>query len=1281
MKNLISIAFLFFIATTVRANDPIVLRYTLDWAATPTTIEPVDGATKIEVLRFKGAVYNSKTPSIPYFATLFPVPRYGKLEVELVNAIYAPLDKKASKDNLILKNSIEINQKEVQQERSNFQGRVSFVPIRKVGSGYEKLISFELHVTLTPQTIGKLRGGNTKTSVLSEGDNYKIGIDKSGIHKLSYDFFKNTLKIDPATLNPQKIKIYGNGGGMLPERLASPRADDLLENAIQVVGEEDGKFDANDYVLFYANNADTWAYDSTAKTMRLVKNFYAEKSFYFIKTTGDNGKRVASQASLTDSDAYTTENFDNIIHFEEEKHNLLGEYSPAPAGGKQWFGDKFTESGRSQAYNTQFNFPNILTDVPVRVWANFASHDEQTNSTKFELVADGKSVLTNSIGQASTDVHNNYAGEGKIQSIFTAKGEKIDVVVNYKPANEGSGWLDYITMHARCKLLMVGEQFLFRDIKSTDYTATNFKFNGGSTTIWNISKPQQVFKQEHKDGNFTTNTSSLQTFIAFNPNATLFVPTFTEKVVNQNLHGIDNVDMLIVYPKELEAQATTLAKHHKDFGGLEVAIVETNTVFNEFSSGATDPTAVRDMAKMLYERQPQRFRFLLLFGDGTFDYRNIDYKTGASKEPYVNYVPIFERYESLYAIDAFPSDDYFGLLSDDEGDDLRGAVDIAVGRLTANNVEEADAMVEKVVDYESNPDDYNDFRSRVSFVADDEDSAHYMNQSNTLADVTTKDYPLYNLNKIYLDAYPQIATPGGQRAPEVNQAIANDIFKGSLILNYVGHGGPNGWAQERILLQNDISNWSNPSRLPLFITATCEFGAYDDPSKVTAGELLLLLKKRGALALFSTTRAVYSDQNDVLTDAVFKEIFKKDDYKGRPIGEILRIAKNNSATDFLNTRKFTLLGDPAVRLALPQYPIVTTKINGKPVSANKIDTIKALQKVNIEAAVTDKNGKVLDNFNGKAFVTIYDKEQVLSTLGQDATPKINFNLQKNVLFKGAATVTKGVFQFTCIVPKDINYNFGFAKISYYATDDNLTDAGGYDKTYLVIGGTDLTLKDDKGPIVEVFMNNEAFTSGGSTSNNPTLLARFKDDNGINVTGTSVGHDLTAILDENPQNTFRLNNFYEATLNDYTSGKARYPLYKLSEGKHTIRVKAWDIANNPGEGTTEFIVAKTGKSALAHVLNYPNPFTTNTAFQFEHDLPYNTLNVLVSIYTVAGKLVKVLEEEVSSDAERVIDIKWDGKDEAGDDLARGVYIYKIRAKGTGTSSSGAESGFEKLVILK
>jgi hypothetical protein len=265
--------------------------------------------------------------------------------------------------------------------------------------------------------------------------------------------------------------------------------------------------------------------------------------------------------------------------------------------------------------------------------------------------------------------------------------------------------------------------------------------------------------------------------------------------------------------------------------------------------------------------------------------------------------------------------------------------------------------------------------------------------------------------------------------------------------------------------------------------------------------------------------------------------------------------------------------------------------------------------------------------------------------------------------------------------KDIDYNFGFAKISYYATN-NTFDATGFDRSHLVIGGAALNpIKDDKPPLVEVFMDNESFISGGYTSNNPTLLVRLNDDVGFNVSGSSVGHDMKAVLDENTQNTFRLNEFYEAATDDFRKGQVKYPLSKLKDGVHKISVKAWDTANNPGEGFTEFVVAGSGKSALEHVLNYPNPFTTNTSFQFRHHLSEVNLKVQIRVFSVSGRLVKTIFADAFSENGRVTDISWDGKDDFGDDLGKGVYLYKVHIESTRNSTLAQESNFEKLVILK
>lgn len=484
---------------------------------------------------------------------------------------------------------------------------------------------------------------------------------------------------------------------------------------------------------------------------------------------------------------------------------------------------------------------------------------------------------------------------------------------------------------------------------------------------------------------------------------------------------------------------------------------------------------------------------------------------------------------------------------------------------------------------------------------------------------------------------------------------------------------------------NDIAGWDNSNRYPLIITATCSFGGYDDYTTLTGGEQALLKVNSGAVGLFTTVRAVYIDGNNKLTDAVQAVIFQRvDNGQYRTIGDILKDSKNTLSSGYEdNARRFTLLGDPAMHLAMPEYRVRTTKINGKDYSAAQPDTLRALMPVELEGEVTDTFNNVLSSFNGRVFVTLFDKKQTLYTLGQDpGSPVRPFNVQRNILFKGSATVTNGRFKVNFVVPKDINYAYGKGKLSYYAENGTPLDAAGADSDFFV-GGTANLVKDDTPPLVQVFLNTDAFVFGGITDKNPKILVKCSDDYGMNVTGTSLGHDLTAVLDDNVLETIVLNDFYESEQDNAQKGQALYPLRGLTPGRHKLLVKGWDIANNSGEGFTEFVVAEDGKAALAHVLNYPNPFTTNTSFQFEHNLAGQLLDVQISIFSVSGKLVKTILHTTSADGFRVTDIAWDGKDEYGDQLARGVYLYRVKVRGTDVAggTATAESDFEKLVILK
>ena len=1263
------------------SNSPPPLSIHLNWNADPIRETDEWGLYTTEIWRFEGAVYDENHPSLPYFFYRLPLDGYSKLNVAITQAEYEPFPKNASPDDAVLEETIPITAT-VTRDRGQYFGKIQFIPIRRSGANsYERLVRFTLVIdpNPAPAPLPALRGGDppTYTSKLSDGTLYKIGIPKTGVYKIDYDFLVNQLQITPGSFDPRNLQLLGNGGGMLSEQVSDPRPDDLVENAIQVTGEEDGSFDPQDYILFFAEGPHDWSYENN--TFQFQMNAYDTRNYYFLKIATSPGKRIASKASV--SGGYITATFDDYLRKEDEKVNLLDKYDLTQGSGRQWYGDYFKNQ---DSFSYGLNLENLDNTEPVQMRVRFAGRADAP--TTFRVNAGGQLFTSPSIsGTVLTNPNATYASVGELNVSFMTTPGILPITVEYKKTGSSNeGWLDFIQLNFRRKLIFDGSQLLFRDTRTLDHPDATFQIGnaGSALLVWDITDPLHPGSMEGTlNGStyaFGVSTGELREFVAFQNGDNLLTPEPVGAVSNQNLHGIDNIDMVILYHSSLREEAQRLADHRSAHDGLEVALVDISQLYNEFSSGKQDASAVRDFCKMLYDRNA-RFRFLLLFGDASFDHRNIG-------EEGNQLVVSYQTVESNSPIFAYPSDDFFGLLSEGEGaintnDDL----DIAIGRLPVRNLDEAKAVVDKIINYDSNPEGLGDWRNRVVFVADDEDNDIHRGDADGIAVDMGEAFPILNIDKIYLDAFNQISTPGGKRVPSATESLNNHLFRGVLSVTYLGHGGAKGWAQERVLQIPDIVNWDNFDKLPVFITATCSFSGYDDPGFTTAGELVLLNRNGGGIGLYTTVRAVYASTNETLTRAVNEEMYIPEDGKGQCIGEIFRKAKNKAGGKE-NSRKFTLLGDPSLRLALPQYDIATTAINGSDVNTGQPDTIRALQKVTIGGEVRDENGATLESFNGLIYPTIFDKALEYKTLGQDGSPIRTYALQKNVLFKGRVSVTQGKFQFTFVVPKDINFNYGQGKISYYAENGQLLDAGGQYRD-LVIGGTDPNAAaDDQGPQVDVFMNSTDFVFGGITGENPILLVQLEDDLGINVVGNSIGHDLTAVLDENTQKTFLLNDFYESKLDDYSRGEVRFPLSELAEGRHSMRVRAWDVANNSAEGYTEFVVAGSAEVALKHVLNYPNPFVNSTCFQFEHNLENQEMDIQVDIYTISGRLVKSLEERIFSEGSRLSlgnCIQWDGRDDFGDPLAKGVYLYKIRvqAVNTGEVDLRGESGFQKLVILR
>lgn len=1143
------------------------------------------------------------------------------------------------------------------------------------------LLSWLCFFAVTP-----LFSQNKETSVLSNGIIHRIAVQSNGVYKLDYNFIRDQLKIDPASLAPNQITIYGNGSGRIPQWSRAPRIDDLEQTATIGIGLADGQFNSGDYLLWYAEGPERWTFDTTAQVYRMEKNIYDDRNHYYVIINGPSRINMETRANGGQGD-YISDASLTYQRLEEEKVNLLGRFRP-PGSGQEWYGDEMSVL-KVLDYSSRFDLADLVPTDTFQFTARFAVRAD--NATRFYIHFNTFEFSRNVGGVSLGNFEASYANDGIIQTSFVPGESITHIDVNYPQANgvNSRAWLDFLEINAwKENKYRTGKPVLLSDPRLRYRGIPTYRITGfpASGQIWDISNPIQPVVQQYTvngSAEFTFAGNGLATppvFICFNPETDLLVPTYEAAVPNQNLHSLQQTDLLIIYYDEFEAAAMALAEHRRSHSHLTVEAVSASKVYNEFGGGSKDPAAIRDFARMLYKRDIG-FQYLLLIGDATYDFLN-----HAPDVPYQNFIPAFETEESLDPIRSFPSDDFFALLDDDEGDNLIGAIDIAVGRFPVSTADEAMEIVDKIIHYDTHPSVLSDWKNRVVMVADDEDSNVHLDQADKLAVKTNTKHPVLNEQKIYLDAYPQQSTPGGDRYPDVNQDIDLNMQKGALTVTYLGHGGPNGWTQERVLGINQAQSYVNLNNLPLFITATCSFAGYDEPGFTSTGEHLLINPNGGAIALMTTVRAVFSGSNERLTDEVLSILYTPDGPGVYPtIGEVLRRAKNGNAIDTLdnNARKFTMLGDPSLQLAIPRYKIAVTEIQGSPVNPSIPDTLSALEKTVLRGQILNDQDELLPSFNGRLYLTLYDKVQVRHTLANDeSSAERNFATQTRQLFKGTASVVNGEWTIEFVLPKDIDFSYGNGKMSFYA-EDGETDASGYFSGFIIGGVSEGGLSDDEPPVIELYMNNEHFKSGGITDASPDIYAVLMDDNGINVSGTSVGHDIEAILDEDDRNSLILNDFYQAALDDYTHGVVRYPLNDLTPGKHTLSMTAWDLANNVASASLEFVVVENEGALLTHVLNFPNPFRDFTHISFEHNRPDATLEFTVDIFALNGGHVKTIRREgYIPGGYRVEDIEWKGETESGAALGPGIYLYRIKAVfTTGDRVEVVDSEPGKLVIVR
>ncbi len=1163
----------------------------------------------------------------------------------------------------------------------------SVLPYVRKNGQLQKITSFTLSAVANgaEQSLNKTYATTFATnSVLSSGDWYKLAVKETNMHKITPGFLADAGV--GSNLAIAGIRIVGNGTGILPERNSAPRPDDLLEVSYQAFDlNNDGIFNGSDFLVFYAKGPHQWQLSSSDSLFRHTQNFYRDDNFYFISANAGNGKSVTQANTITQSATNNFSTYDDYQFFEQEEINLV-------ATGRIWVGDVFDFTKNR---NYSFAFTDVVQAEPVRLRVNLLGR-VSTPNTNMEVNYNGVQILNANIPQYSTftDYPNFVERVDKEVTFVAASTNNISINLNYNNAANPTGvvWLDFLEIQLKRNLTFRNQTLQFRNKTGiapnaiAEYTINNAS---ASLNIWDVTdftNPKRMVTQSNGTNVVFKDThSALKQYVAF-AGSNFPLPEMKGKVANQNLHALQDVDMVIVTHRNFMDASKELATFHKDNENLTVAVVDVANIYNEFSSGGLDITAIRDFARMLYERSNAtngKFKYLMLMGDASYDYRN----RIANND---NYVPIWESPASFSLGTSDISDDYYALLDPSEGGTLNNAfLDIGVGRVPARFGSEASAYVRKVKAYSNSQKRFGDWRNKILLIADDTDAppsqgstqsweATFVLSSERLAAKTLDFSSAFNVDKIYSDSYKQVSTTGRQSYPEASRDIFRKVQAGNLVTNYIGHGGEIGLASEGLIDLDDVTSWTNLDNMPLFITITCEFTRVDDPKRVSAGEQLLLNPRGGAIGLISTTRVVGASTGINLNLSIFDTLLSRPNNLPLTFGDIILAAKNGQVSNSDKT-KFSLFGDPALRLAIPVYNVQTNTLNGVNINAPNLDTISAQKTITITGQVNDLNNQKFNDFNGVLDVSVFDKASDKKTLINDGNGNpLPFKLQNNLIYRGKVTVANGDFSFKFIVPIDISYRFGKGKISYYA-NNGITDAAGSNDSMVVGGFSNSASSDKQGPEVALFMNDESFVRGGITGSNSDLYAIISDSSGINTVGNSVGHDLVAILDGKTDQSFVLNEYYEADLDSYQSGKVRYPFFDLETGEHQLQLKVFDVFNNFSISETDFIVAEDENLVLRQVLNYPNPFTTYTEFQFEHNRANLPLQVQVQVFTVSGQLVKTINTAVTPSGNRVTGIAWNGLDDYGDLIGKGVYVYRVKVNSP-TDNSIAEE-YEKLVILR
>lgn len=1087
-------------------------------------------------------------------------------------------------------------------------------------------------------------------SVLADGHWVKIRVSESGVCRMSFSELRS------AGLEPSQVRVFGYGGAQKEQDFSKPNIDDLPQVPVYV---------GEDYILFYVQGPISWTYNGSR--FAHTRNTYSDFGYYLL--SDDAGDMLLFPEAEAVSGSPTDVTYYSYYQVQDEDSVNLIDRTGVSGGGRTFYGEQFA-AGQTRTFT--FSTPYANGDNS-SVYIDMAANAATTSTVKAKL----NNTSSKSIYISSIPDHYTFGVAGTISMNGASEEQNQRVTMQFVNSNASAlAWLNYIEITTPSELVMTGSYMGIRSLvnrNTTNPVRFLLRNTTASTQIWDVTDLAAIQRMpttmvDDQLAWVGTQADGVHEYIAVNTDGTKFVQAeVVGEVKNQNLHALSNIDYIIICPEGYEDVSEDLAKAHEAKQAITYAIVTDQQVYNEFSSGTPDATAYRWLMKMLYDRAKngigQQPRWLLLMGHGTFDNRKLLRNSGTSL------LLTYQSKNSVNEIKAYATDDYFAYLDDNEGTiDTQGRMDIGVGRLPVESLDEARTTVDKLIQYIRN-EQTGKWKNQLVYLADDGENGTHTETAEKSAELVRIKNPDFIVHKIFLDAYPQEVNASGESYPLAKNRVLNLLKNGVLFFNYSGHGGYNAITNESILNIKDIAGMTNKNQA-FWLFATCNF-AQCDAGKRSAAETAVLNPKGGAIGILAATRTVYASQNTNLNRSVCDTLFGHSDvfHYDMTLGEAISIGKNLLGSDE-NKLAYVLLGDPCMRLNYPtDYHVETL---------TEMDTLNALSVQHVEGRIIDEDLNTVSDFNGKVDITIYDKMQSIPTRDNDnagGDPRvIAYNDYPNTIFSGATDVKDGLFNYTFMVPKDIRYNFDNGRIVYYAvTADSLetAEAVGHFEQF-IIGGTGSTVAIDTiGPEMEIYLNSPAFRNGDKTYATPRFFANLYDENGINTAGAGIGHDLMLIIDDDPKMIYSLNEYFTAANNSYQAGQVSYLMEELANGPHSLTFRAWDLLNNSTTKSLNFIVEAGLDPSIYNVTTYPNPVQQSGVVHLivNYDQPDELIETEIYLYNTAGQMVYSHKQD-NPDAVS-INLPSLG-------LNTGVYIYSVKIK-SASSKYSTTSG--KIIVTK